>query len=298
MKARPFKIPWTLDSFVKLQTDELPHFYDIFHQHPEVQITTILSSTGSVFIGDYIGSFKPGEVYVIGANVPHVFKNDQEYYVPNSGLIAKSKTIFFDEAFMGESMMELPEMRELKGCIQEARRGLCFYGKSAGKISNLVLNVFGKSGIAKVISMLEIFKEMQESEEKIYLTTEPADLNISINEGKRLNNVFRFTMREFHRDITLNEIADVANMSPASFCRYFKERTRKTYTDFLTEVRVSHACKMLKNQQDLSITEACYCSGFSNLSNFNRRFRMIKGMTPSMYQKMAQEERTLIKYDL
>ena len=105
------------------------------------------------------------------------------------------------------------------------------------------------------------------------------------NEGKRMSDIFKYTMDNFHKEITLNDVSDVANMTPNAFCRYFKQRTTKTFVNFLIDIRIGNACKLLTKNNDLSITEISYKSGFNNLANFNRKFKSVKGVTPSEYKK-------------
>ena len=105
------------------------------------------------------------------------------------------------------------------------------------------------------------------------------------NEGKRMSDIFKYTMDNFHKEITLSEVSDIANMTPNAFCRYFKQRTTKTFVNFLIDIRIGNACKLLTKNNDLSITEISYKSGFNNLANFNRKFKSVKGVTPSDYKK-------------
>jgi AraC-like DNA-binding protein len=105
------------------------------------------------------------------------------------------------------------------------------------------------------------------------------------DEGKRMSDIFKYTMDNFHKEITLNEVSDIANMTPNAFCRYFKQRTTKTFVNFLIDIRIGNACKLLAKNNDLSITEISYKSGFNNLANFNRKFKAVKGVTPSEYKK-------------
>ena len=106
-------------------------------------------------------------------------------------------------------------------------------------------------------------------------------------EGKRMRDIFEFTLNHFDSNVSLGQVAGVANMSPNAFCRYFKQRTNKTYINFLLDIRVGHACKLLSKKTDLSIAEISYKSGFNNLTNFNRKFKSIKGMTPSEFRNKS-----------
>ncbi|MFZ6010665.1 MAG: helix-turn-helix domain-containing protein [Bacteroidota bacterium] len=284
MRVHPFKIPATVKSAIGLQKDFLPHFYDIFHQHPEIQLTLVLQSTGTLFLGDYVGEFQPGNVFVIGASVPHVFKNDPVYYNADSPEIAKSISIFFKEDLLGKDFLQLPEAWRIKEFLLKTQRGMKFGPGTFDKLEPLVNRIFAAEDTDKIIYFLQILKILCEDE--FLLTQHTISYDADEIEGKRLNSIFQFTMNEFGREIAIEEVAEIANLTRTSFCRYFKKRTRKTYIDFLLEVRVSHACNLLM-KQDLSISAIGDLCGFNNISNFNRQFKRLKGMPPTEFRRKA-----------
>ncbi|WP_420580261.1 AraC family transcriptional regulator [Reichenbachiella sp.] len=292
MKVLPFKIPKTDDSSFRVQVDIMPQFYDILHQHPESQITLIVKGHGTVIQGDYIGNFSEGDVFIFGANVPHVLKSDPSYYEEGSTEMCHAICVFFDSESFGKDFFELPEMRSVNDFMRKSVRGLKLHGDAKRQVSKIITEIEDQDGITKIISLLNIFNLLSQTEEHQWLSKEPHNLNVDESEGKRLNDIFQFTMKEYHRPITLDEVAEVANMTPSAFCRYFKQRTRKTYVSFLNELRVAHACKLLLNKE-INVTEVCYRSGFVNLSNFNRKFKSLTNHTPSQYQKVHYQEQVL-----
>ena len=284
MRVLPFKVPKTVNSSFLVQTDDEPHFYDILHKHPEVQLTAIIESEGTVLIGDYVGSFKPGDVFLINKNVPHVFKNDKKYYEGNPDLRGYGVSVFFDEHVFGDKFFKLPETQHI-GEFLRKRHSIKLNQEFAALLLPKIVALRDKSGVSGVIELLSILEILCDADARS--TTLAAELlhDITESQAKRLNDIYQFTMNEFNREISLEEIADVANMTVPSFCRYFKKRTRKTYIEFLTEIRISHACKMLQ-KEDISITGISHLSGFNNLSNFNRKFKKITGYTPSGFRKV------------
>lgn len=282
MKILPFKLPRSSNESFVVEHNTSQHLYNPLHQHPELQVTLILQGTGTAFIGGYIGDFKPNDIFVIGSNVPHVFKNDEPYFDPSSGLNAEVIYIFFDQTSFGDQFYQMPEARELFEMISKARQGIKVHSPAKERLIPKMKALTGARNLEKIIVLLEIFNEIVNSENLEYLSTEIGDHNVDENEGKRLNDVIQFTMDQYQRHITLEEISDIANMTPSAFCRFFKQRTRKTYINFLNEIRVGKACKMLQNK-DMSIVDICYKSGFSNLSHFNRKFKKQTGFTPSKY---------------
>lgn len=281
MKALPFKIPKTeLNSF-HVQIDEEPYFYDTLHQHPEIQLTLILESSGSLIYGDYLGAFAPGDIFIIGPNAPHVFRNDPEYY-EDENLRAKALTMFFDQHTFGKTFLELPEAHGLSNLMIAAERGMRIKPETGAALSTLIKEVFATQGLGRIILLLQILNRLSDPKTYDFLTSQLQVKRLNDADGKRLNDIFRFTMQEYGRPIKLDEVAAIANMSPSAFCRYFKQHTRKTYLDFLNEYRIDQACKLLTNR-DKPVSQVCYDAGFNNLSNFNRKFKEVTGKTPKGY---------------
>ena len=238
-----------------------------------------------MFIGGYIGDFKPNDVFVIGSNVPHVFRNDDPYFEPNSKLKAEVIYVFFDANSFGDDFFSMPEAKELFDLLNKARRGIKVHGDIKEILISKLKDLTTARNLEKIIRLLDVFKIISDADSLEYLATEVGDHNVDEHEGKRLNDIIQFTMDQYNRHISLDEIADIANLTPAAFCRFFKQRTRKTYVNFLNEIRIGKACRMLLDK-DMSIVDICYKSGFSNLSHFNRKFKKQTGYTPSKYHKV------------
>lgn len=281
MKALPFKIPKTEKDSFHIQIDEERYFYDTLHQHPEIQVTFIENSSGNLIYGDYLGAFGPGDVFVIGPNVPHVFRNDNSFYEEEATKNAKAYTLFFDEATFGKQFFELPESGKLSQFIGMAERGMKLKSEDAKSLIPLIKQLYQISGLDRMILLLQILNYLSQCDFE-FLTNQLNVKSLSDDQGKRLDDIFRFTLQEYHRAIKLEEVASIANLSPSAFCRYFKQHTRKTYIDFLNEFRISQACKLLVDR-DKSVTEICYEVGFNNLSNFNRKFKAVMTVTPRNY---------------
>lgn len=278
MKVLPFKIPKPEDVSLYMQRDGGSSFYDKLHQHKEIQISVILKGEGTYIIGDCVGEFKPNEVYVLGENLPHVFKSDL-----TEGNEAEMISLFFSKNCYGRDFFKLPEFDHFQPFLNNAILGIKVLSKK-DEIREGLMEIKQSSKFKQFISFLNVLN--------LVATSEHATLSSLINlkkyngdEGKRMSDIFQYTMENFNREITLNDVADIANMTPNAFCRYFKQRTTKTFVNFLIDIRIGHACKLLSKKTDLSITEISYKSGFNNLANFNRKFKAIKGITPSEYRK-------------
>ena len=286
MKVLPFNIPKTESESFRVQVDRMPHFYDILHRHPEIQITAILSGKGQRFIGDQIGSFQPGDILVIGPNIPHLLKCDEAYYQNQPTLFAHSISIFFNQNSLGNDFFSLPEMNLVREFIQKSACGLIISQLESGNIFDKIIEIKEKEGIDKVIGFLEILKLLSQIKAQQFLSPLPFYTSNREEDGSRLNDVIQFMIKNYPKNISLEEISEIAHLSPAAFCRFFKLRTRKTFITFLNELRISHACKLL-TESEQPVNEICYHTGFNNLAHFNRLFKIQTGVTPSLYRKKA-----------
>lgn len=281
LKALSFKIPKLEEESLKLQEDKLNYFYDLFHFHPEYQITLILKGKGKFTIGESTGRFEKNDMFIIGSNVPHVFRSSGEYY-ENSKLLSHSLSIFFKEDSFGNGFFKLPELEHIGDMFPGFNRGIKI--SSDITYNKYFLNVFEHEGLSRIQRFLDLLNAISLSNEIEYLSGKEELIKSSEQSDKRLNDVFNFVLNNYKNEITLSGISEIANLSEPAFCRYFKKRTRKTFFDFLNELRISEACKLLLNK-DLSISEAAFEVGFNNISNFNRKFKSIIGLTPTEYSK-------------
>jgi AraC-like DNA-binding protein len=291
MKVIPFSIPKTQKEAIRVQEDSMKHFYDNLHQHPEIQITLITRSEGVLIAGNYIGNFKENDVFVIGKNQPHVFRNDALYFNPENDLVAENISIFFDAQYFGDFFWNLDEMEIVRRFVAEAAGGLRIEGKTAQTIAVLLKDIVHKKGLDKLIAFFTILKVISESAEykplaavEKYLNHNPKREPIGQYDSDRMNTILKYTFQEYQNTMTIEDVARVANLTPEAFCRYFKLRTRKTYWRFLYEVRINHACKLLTNK-NMAVADVAYQSGFNNISNFNRVFKMIMDDTPRDYAR-------------
>lgn len=282
MKIVPFKIPKNTPEAFRVQVDDMPYLYNHLHQHPEVQLTLIKESYGTLIAGDYVGHFHPGDIFVIGSNQPHVFRNDEKFFRKKSRAVAI--TLFFDETTLGQGFWQLQEVKPLQQFLKNSSGGFRITGKKKKLLAEKINALVSKEGIEKLISFLQIMKELCSRKELMPLSKPVIQRSIKTYDGNRLNKVLEFTFKEFHRTITLKEVSSLANLTPEAFCKYFKTRTRKTYINFLNEIRINHACRLLA--EDKSISDVCYDSGFTNLSNFNRVFKKIRKVSPREWRSL------------
>ncbi|MFY0686654.1 MAG: helix-turn-helix domain-containing protein [Cyclobacteriaceae bacterium] len=281
MKALPFKIPYTTaDSFL-IEEYMSKNLYGKLHTHPEIQITFVKKGEGTVIAGDYVGDFTDQDVFILGSDIPHVFKTNHPGDDVNHPIHVI--TIYMGSRLLRNQLFDIPEIEEFSIFLKNAKQGLKTNISDLPKLEPLFTSIVGKDGLAKLINLLEIIQVMTSIKTFDSLNHQGKVLRVSEMDGKRLNNIFEYTFKEYSRHIPLEEIADVAHMTPQSFCRFFKQRTTKTYVNFLNELRINKAAQLLK-EKDKSVAEIALITGFNNLSHFNRQFKRMKKVTPTEYR--------------
>ncbi|TYA58228.1 AraC family transcriptional regulator [Formosa maritima] len=278
MKVLPFKIPKPESAALVYQVDLEPFFYDKLHQHEEIQLSYIVKGEGTLIVGDTINYYKTGDVIVIGSQLPHVFESDQEQYK-----LSHMLTLFFTESSFGKDFFVLDEMTEAQDFFKRAKHGFKISSNQT-EIISLFNRVETATKLERFIILLQLLNLFSKSNYKS-LSSFIYEKNVSIEEGERMRDVFKFTMTNYDKEITLESVANVANMTKNAFCKYFKKYTNKTYGVFLNELRIEHACKLLLSKKNPTISHVAYKVGFNNMSNFNRQFKKVKLKTPLVYKK-------------
>lgn len=270
-------------SFVA-RTDKLPYLYDKWHFHPELELNHIVKSRGTRFVGDSIEEFEEDDLTFLGSNLPHVWKNDQSYFLPDSLQKAEARVIQFLPDCFGTDFLNLKEMETIRRLFDKARRGLRIMGQTKEAVLALMTQLIDNpSGVQRIGLLLHVLERIAESDEVVFLSSDGFLDSYHRFDTDTINRVYEFTLSQFHRRILIDEAAAVANMSVANFCRYFKNRTQKTYIQLLTEVRIGYACRMLIENKK-SIQQIAFDCGFHNLSNFNRSFRLLKNQKPTAFR--------------
>ncbi|MGN6420049.1 MAG: AraC family transcriptional regulator [Pseudobacter sp.] len=267
-----------------VRQDIVPYVNNRWHYHPEIELIHFKKGEGTQFIGDNIKRFKPGDIVLVGPQLPHYWRFDDAYFEDGSKLNADVRVVHFAENFWGDQFLQLPENLNIKAMLEKARRGLQITGKTRQKVAELLEHLLYSDGSLRIMLLIEALNTIAECKNMSSLSSIGFKQEFVEAESDRVNAIYDYSLKNFKRKIQLEEIAAVANISPNSFCRYFKSRTRKTYSQFLIEIRVGQACKLLI-ENNLSIKQLCYESGFNNFTSFHKYFKMITGKSPLNYQK-------------
>lgn len=271
-------------STIRLKWGEIPFLTYPWHYHSEYEILYLIESTGTRFVADHIEPFGPGDLVMVAGDLPHYWRNDEEYYLPGTGLKVKRFVIQFPRDFMQPVINAYPEFLTIKNLLLRSEKGIRFLPPQNEEIGQMLLELRDISGFRQIMRFLEILHYMAQNTNYKLLASDAYQPGRHEIFDNRLEKVIRFLTHNYQTQVRLEEVAQIAGMHPTAFCRYFKDKTGKQVSTYLNELRIGFACRLLINGA-MQVSQICYETGFNNLSNFNRTFRKITGMTPTQYQE-------------
>jgi AraC-like DNA-binding protein len=283
MKPKLIKIALRHQQSFSVRYDAVPFFFKELHFHPEIELVYIHKGSGTQFLGNHLQHFKAGDMILVGSGISHLWKCDEAYFAGNSTLRAEATVVHFLTYALGKEFFLLPENIPITKLFSRAKLGMSIHNKTKENIIILLADLLKSNGTKKIILLLEILNALAESEDVESINTKESLMVQTEKEPGRMNLILQYMLTNFQHNILLKEIASVANLSPNAFCRYFKLRTNKTYSRFLMEIRINHACKLLADTNN-TVSDICYDSGFNNISNFNRYFKLTTKYSPLQYR--------------
>jgi AraC-like DNA-binding protein len=252
--------------------------------HPEIEIMYVVQGSGTLFLGDSISRFCPGDIVMIGQNVPHLWYSDDKYKEESSNLMTEIIYLLFKTEIFGEQFWNLPESKGILKLIQLSQRGIRLTGKTRVEISGLMKSISSSVGFNRITLLLSILEIIALQKDHHLLASPIVQNTINESDSERLHKVYKYVINNSQQQIRLEKVASIASLSTSSFCRYFKKRTNKTFVQLLNEIRISHACRLLL-EEDYPVTTICFICGYDNVSYFIRQFKVITGLTPLTYKK-------------
>lgn len=275
---------------VAIKYFEAAHFPNPLHYHKELELAYIISGYGMRYIGSSIQPFRKGDLVLVGEELTHVWMCDDAFYEPGTNLLTKAIVIKFHRHFAGYDFIKLPEAHPIVSVMNDASGGLRVRGETRKIIRNLMFDMLEQSPVEQIISLMNILNEIYKSDHISVLSRFDQHKSSNPKEKDRMNRIIQHTMMHFKRTISLEEIANVANLSKSAFCRYFKNAVKKSYNEFIYDIRVEYACKLLL-EKDMGIMQVCYESGFNNPSAFSQIFKRVTGISPNQYRKLNKMEK-------
>jgi AraC-like DNA-binding protein len=288
MKIFQEVINYPADSSFLIKYDNFPHFTVPWHFHSEYEIVFIIKSFGKKFVGDSVADFSPGDLSIYGSKLPHFYMNDQSFYRGDPDLMVNAIVVQFPANYFPALQLQRLEFRSVKKLLNNASAGLTFPAEVSAAGGKMLTEMYQTNGMERHLLFEKLIDFLGNSESRSIAT--PGYINAKNDQWEpRMAKIYKFTTRNYNRKIALEEVASVAGMNATAFCRYFRQKTGKTFAQFVNELRISYACKFLRhgNQTIAHISDE---AGFNNLSNFNRQFKNYLGKSPSEYRELFLEK--------
>lgn len=250
----------------------------LWHYHPEIEMVFVNGGAGKRQIGSHVSYYTDGDLILIGSNLPHCGFTDT-----NTG--NKNETVIqMRPDFLGTGFLGLQETRCLLELFEKAKGGIAFGPEVKVTIGPRIEMMEHQLPFERLLTLLSVLKALESTSDFKILNASGFAMEMQIQDNDRINMVFNYVKDHFTSQISLDTVATMAHMTVPSFCRYFKKITKKTFTQFVNEYRIVHACKLLAEKR-MSIANISYDSGFQNFSHFNKSFKLFTGKSALQYRK-------------
>jgi len=263
-------------TFRKFEEPE-PNLKPFWHYHPEIELVYVKSGSAKRHIGNHISEYKNGDLILLGPNLPH-YGFTERLMGHRSEIVVQMKS-----DFLGQEFFSIPEMKEIQILLRKAAAGIIFHDKTKQEVGGLLESLSESDPFTKLMGIITVFRKLALSGDFELLNTNNPTLVLRKQDNDKIDRIYNYVKDHFKDDIRLEDISKLVTMEIPSFCRYFKRVTGKTFTEFVNEFRVTHACKLI-SETDMSIAAICFESGFNNSSHFNRLFKNTTGKTPLEYR--------------
>ncbi len=285
MKAsvvRLFKDPDTSFIFHRETED-----FDQYHHHPEYELVLIKKGRGIRIVGDSIDEFKENDLVFLGAQLPHVWRCNDEYFLDDGTFLGEGLVIQFTEDFLGTKFFDMPENVGLSKFIDQSAQGCRLYGNTKKEIVRLMTEMCNMTSSQRLYALFAIFELLGNTTSFEQVSSQAFLEPYKTHNNEPLRAVIQYTLQNFKNDIKLKDVLEIANMSNTQFFVTFKSTYKMSFKNYLSKIRIGCACRLL-TEENFNISQAAYESGFENISNFNRHFKQIKGVTPSEYLRAVK----------
>jgi AraC-like DNA-binding protein len=283
MKPRFLKVATDAVYSFSCRRDTLPNINNYWHRHPELELVKITKGCGKLYIGNKIVNFQHDDMILIGPNIPHYWKFDEQYFTEGDECAIDLIVVHFSENFWGDCFLNLPENRTLREVIQRAGQGMLLRCPPRPDTGQLLAELFSAVNTERILLLLRVLLLFTKNEVALLMPVSYVTNNNNLV-NERVAAIYEYLLKNFKNNIQLQDVANIAGMTPNAFCRYFKSATGKTYSQLLIEIKVEYACKLLI-ENNLNIKYIGFESGFNNLASFYKNFKMVIGNSPLSYQK-------------
>ena len=263
------------------------HERDLFspwHHHPEYELVLIIKGKGKRMVGDHIDRFEENDLVFLGSQTPHEWLCDKEYFNGRDSFAGEGIVVQFTYDFLGDKFFEISENATLKNFLLHSSPGFEISGETKYQIIPIMKEMIDMNSTDQLYALFKLFKLLQSSEDLSPLSSHAFIESYSVHDNHSIQKALQFILQNFQKHIQMQDLLTLTNMSNTTFYNLFKRSYRMTFKNYLMNIRIGYACKLLLDSTK-NISEIAYDSGFENLSNFNRHFKKIKGVTPHQYQK-------------
>ena len=261
------------------RTYSTPNFETNWHNHVECELILITEGHGTALIGDYVGNYSTNDIFFLASDLPHWFRKSHH------NIFGAAVVAHFRKDFWGDHFLKLPELKDIQHLLS-TNNGILIKKKYRKDLSLLMKDMEKDTGIERIQKLLQCLQLISRSSTH-NIITKGVSLNSNSKEDSAIEKIFDYSLNHYLKPITLTQVAGIAEMTIPTFCRFFKKNVKKSYFDFLKELRIGHACKLLQTS-DLSILDICYNSGYNSWAHFSKQFKDVKTMTPSKYKKQFE----------
>ncbi len=277
----------TTESF-KAWVNVAPYLHNPWHYHPECELTTIEEGKGVLFAGDHVTTYEKNDLILLGPNLPHEYRSSIK---SNPDYHSKSMSVHFRSNFPGNDFYRIPEAKIIYEILEQSKRGIkCNDPSAQKKVKEKMSNIFEAKGIERINILFSILETIATSNKQEYLSSQSFIDSIDEGQDEKMNKIYKYIMANFKEQISIDQLASEVHMTKTSFCRFFTKRAKKSFVQYVNEIRIGYACKLLYTET-YNISEAAYESGFENISNFNKQFMKVKKKTPSHILAQFANER-------
>jgi len=272
-----------LKDSIDIKKMDLPYLDTPFHFHNAYEMVWIIKSNGRRIVGDNMENFTDGDLVLMGPDLPHVWYNEREYYSKDSNLKVEAIVVYFRPDWLTDDLLNSSGLSGLRVLLENMKRGIKILGLTKKKVIRNIIKLTNSQGLKRIIRILNILELLSRSKEYECLASSGYVNSYNQKDVERIDKVYQYVINNYAKKIKLEDVASIANMTPTSFCKYFRNRTQKTFINFVNEIRIGYACKLLCDE-NLSVSEICYECGFNNFTNFNRNFKAFTKTSPTEFR--------------
>ena len=273
---------------IKARYYDYDRFTYPWHFHSQYEIIYVKKGRGCCFVGDCIEQFADGDVILFGPNLPHYMRSDDEYRCGNPMLRVQGTIVQFEENFMQYSFDHYPQFHQIRLLLEESKRGVLLHTAGSGPVCGMMSGFPGLKGFGQIAGLLDLLQELSVSVQRKMLASPFYYEKFPAVGNKRIDEIISFINSNYTRSLKLDEIAEMANMNSSAFCRFFKEVTERTFLQYVTDMRIGYACKLL-TIGDMEVSQIAVECGFDSISHFNRTFKQLTKLTPTQYRNQIMK---------